>query len=245
MGSGARGQVSSVRIQQPEPSTGTRPLPPDPWPLTPDTRMALKESSDELNEPVLVTGVRIAPTRRARTAKDRLALAIATCGVGYIPIAPGTCGSAVGVTLYLLLRWLTLSLVGPIGPANSVVLLDPGIVFLAIELIVIVFVTLIGIWAASQAETIFQRKDPGQVVIDEVAGQLIALLPIPLSAVGPWRLLVLLGFLLFRAFDVIKPYPVRRLETLKSGLGIVADDLAAGTYAAALVAIIAACFSFF
>jgi len=113
----------------------------------------------------------------------------------------------------------------------------------AVELIVITLVTLIGIWAASRAERIFQRKDPSQVVIDEVAGQLIALLPIPLWVMGPWRFFILVAFFLFRAFDIIKPYPIRRLEALESGLGIVLDDVAAGAYAALLVSIVVACFA--
>ena len=128
-------------------------------------------------------------------------------------------------------------------PANSFVLFDPGLVFVAVELIVITLVTLIGIWAASRAERIFQRKDPSQVVIDEVAGQLIALLPIPLWVMGPWRFFILVAFFLFRAFDIIKPYPIRRLEALESGLGIVLDDVAAGAYAALLVSIVVACFA--
>jgi phosphatidylglycerophosphatase A len=202
---------------------------------------AIKESSDELNPEVTVPASAIAPRKR-RTASDYLALAIATCGVGYIPIAPGTWGSAVGVLLYLLLRWLMLNPVRASLPANSFVLFDPGLVFVAVELIVITLVTLIGIWAASRAERIFQKKDPNQVVIDEVAGQLIALLPIPLWVMGPWRLFILVAFLLFRAFDIIKPYPVRRLEALESGLGIVLDDVAAAAYAALLVSIVIACF---
>jgi phosphatidylglycerophosphatase A len=203
--------------------------------------MTIKESSDKLNPPIVVPASEIEPRKR-RTASDYLALAIATCGVGYIPIAPGTWGSAVGVLLYLLLRWLMLNPVRASLPANSFVLFDPGLVFVAVELIVITLVTLIGIWAASRAERIFQKKDPSQVVIDEVAGQLIALLPIPLWVMGPWRLFMLVAFLLFRAFDIIKPYPVRRLEALESGLGIVLDDVAAAAYAALLVSIVIACF---
>ena len=211
--------------------------------------MPIKESSDEMNA-TLVAPVVVKPPAK-RTPKDYVALAIATCGVGFIPIAPGTWGSAVGVALYLLLRWFTLlvySNVPVIGlhkaPVISLVLLD-RVAFLAIELTVITFVTLIGIWAASRAEQILQKKDPGQVVIDEVAGQLIALLPVPLMVVGPWRWLILVAFFLFRAFDIMKPYPVRRLEALESGLGIVVDDLAAGAYAAVFVSIFIFLFAFF
>ena len=198
--------------------------------------MPIKESSDEFNPPA-ATGPAISVAPGNKTAGDYLALAIATCGVGYIPLAPGTWGSAVGIVLYLLLRCGTLKLVHSFVGVNSVLLYDPGIIFVALELVVITAVTLIGIWAASVAERIFQKKDPGKVVIDEVAGQLIALLPVPLWAIGPWPWLILIAFLLFRAFDIIKPYPVRRLEGLQSGLGIVLDDVAAGAYAAVLVAL--------
>ncbi|HVS20514.1 MAG TPA: phosphatidylglycerophosphatase A [Pyrinomonadaceae bacterium] len=178
-----------------------------------------------------------------RSASDYIALAIATCGVGYIPIAPGTWGSLVAVGLYLVLRSSALALQHRLARTNSLALFDPGVLFVAIELLVITLVTLIGFWAASRAERIFQKKDPGKVVIDEVAGQLIALLPVPLWVIGPWRVWIVVAFLLFRAFDIIKPYPIRRLEALESGLGIVVDDLAAGAYAAVMVSAMMAVFA--
>jgi phosphatidylglycerophosphatase A len=184
-------------------------------------------------------------TTSKRTAKDYLALAIATCGVGYMPIAPGTWGSAVGVGLFLLLRWLTLLFVQQAGPARSLILLNPQVHFVAFQLVVITAVTLVGFWAASRTEKLMQQKDPGKVVIDEVAGQLITLLPVPLLAGGPWRVWVIVGFFLFRAFDIVKPYPVRRLESLPSGLGIVTDDLAAGAYAAVILSILISLFMIF
>ena len=82
----------------------------------------------------------------------------------------------------------------------------------------------------TRAEQLLQRKDPGVVVIDEVAGQLIALLSVPTFVQGWWGILT--AFLLFRAFDIWKPYPARRLEKLESGLGIMSDDVVAGAYAA-------------
>jgi len=176
--------------------------------------------------------------RHAHTGRDYLALAIATCGVGYMPIAPGTWGSAVGVGVFLVLRWLMLEFIHRVGLSRNLLLLNPGVHFLALQLIVITIVTLAGIWAASRTERLLQKKDPGKVVIDEVAGQLIALLPVPLVASGPWRVWIIAGFFLFRAFDIVKPYPVRRLEALPSGLGIVADDLAAGAYAAVVLSIL-------
>jgi len=199
------------------------------------TKELIAEAGDSINAQI----VELPPKR---TVKDFVALAIATCGVGYIPIAPGTFGSAVGVGLYLLLRWSTLACVESFAPASSFLRYDPGSVFLGAELFLIAIVSLSGFWAATRVERAEQKKDPGKIVIDEVAGQLIALLPVPLLVASPWRLWIIIGFLLFRAFDIIKPYPARRLEGLPSGLGIVADDLAAGAYAAVILSIVIALF---
>ncbi len=201
--------------------------------------MAIKESSDELNPAVAIPASKIAP-RLKRSASDYLALAIATVGVGYFPIAPGTLGSAVGVLIYLILRFYVLEAAARLFPVNSFLRFDPQPVFLAVEVIAILLVSLIGIWAASRVERLEQKKDPSKVVIDEVAGQLIALLPVPLWVIGPSRSSIFFAFLLFRAFDIVKPYPIRRLEKLESGLGIVIDDLAAGAYAAVVLSIIIA-----
>jgi len=186
--------------------------------------MPVKESSDELNPAVAVPATEIAPAKR-RTAADYLALAIATCGVGYFPIAPGTLGSLVGVAIYLPLEYGTRQLLAKI-PALVLPMDTP---VLAIKSLVILGLTLIGIWAASRVEARLRIKDPGIVVIDEVAGQMIALLSVP--AFFPGWLPVLSAFLLFRLFDIWKPYPIRRLESLESGLGIMADDVVAGVYA--------------
>jgi len=101
---------------------------------------------------------------------------------------------------------------------------------LASMLLLIVLVTATGIWAASRTERLLQKKDPSVVVIDEVAGQMIALLSVQFWSPTWWS--ILSAFILFRAFDIWKPYPVRRLEALESGLGIMLDDVAAGLYAA-------------
>jgi phosphatidylglycerophosphatase A len=135
---------------------------------------------------------------------DRLGLTIATVfGVGYAPIAPGTFGSAAG----LLVWWLL--------PASPLV---QGGAILAI------FVA--GSWGGSVAERHFGRSDPGQVVIDEVMGMLITLFLNPVGWGG-----ALAAFLLFRVFDVIKPYPANRLEQLHGGVGVMADDGMAAIYA--------------
>ena len=91
-------------------------------------------------------------------------------------------------------------------------------------------VTAVGIPAATSFARAVQKKDPQQVVIDEVAGQLLTLAFAPLA----WKPL-LAGFILFRAFDMLKPPPIRRLEKLPEGTGIVVDDLGAGVYAAILL----------
>jgi phosphatidylglycerophosphatase A len=94
-----------------------------------------------------------------------------------------------------------------------------------VEVAAIVAVGVAGVWAAEGAERALGRKDPGIVVIDEVLGMLVTLALLPLSPAG-----IALGFLLFRALDVIKPFPAGRLEHLPGGLGIMADDAMAGVY---------------
>ena len=200
--------------------------------------MPIKESSDELNPPVAIPVREIAPPKRLRTIGDYLALVIATCGVGYFPIAPGTMGSLVGVAIYFLLADGTLRLWFALGGsafrwdlwASSFLLLW------SLPLFTIVL-SLVGIWAASRAERLMGRKDPSQVVIDEVAGQLVTFLFVPAMYLHP--LGILIGFILFRAFDIIKPYPIRRIEGLHGGLGIVGDDIVAGLYAGAVLALLA------
>ena len=196
--------------------------------------MSVKESSDELNPPVVTTGRPVLKPQAARSAKDYLALTIATCGVGYLPLAPGTWGSLLAVGIYLLIR------IGIMNHPTDTLPAVGAFGFLTVELLVIAIVTFLGIWAASRTERVLEIKDPGKVVVDEVAGQLIALLPLPLTRIGPWPVLVIIAFLLFRFFDIVKPYPARRLESLSGGLGIMADDLVAGAYAAMIVAIMVA-----
>ena len=151
---------------------------------------------------------------------DYLALAIATCGVGYLPLAPGTWGSLVGVGIFLWLVWAI--------PAYSLVV---------VVLVSIVAVTCVGIWAATRTEQLSGRKDPGKVVVDEVAGQLIALFPLTLFTRWSW-VPVIVSFILFRFFDIVKPYPANRLQELNGGAGVMFDDLVAGVYAAVIVSII-------
>ena len=190
--------------------------------------MPIKDSRDELNPAAAIPAGEIAPPSR-RTLADYVALAIATCGVGYFPIAPGTLGALLGVGLYLTLwgrLYQILSANAAKARLNTLYIFTPQ---LALMLLIIFLVTLVGIWAASRAEQTLQKKDPSMVVIDEVAGQMIALLSGPFWLPTWWS--VLSAFILFRLFDIWKPYPIRRLEALESGLGIMADDVLAGVYA--------------
>jgi phosphatidylglycerophosphatase A len=191
----------------------------------------VKESSDELN-PSVVTTAFIGRAPRERSLKDNVALAVATCGVGFIPLAPGTWGSALGVCIYLLVRAYGFRPEeggGVLVPEMNAALLTSFL------LIVVIVISLAGTWAATRTEAILGRKDPGIVVVDEVAGQLITFLFVPWNSPA-WVLVV--GFLLFRVFDIWKPYPVRRLESLEAGLGIMADDVLAGAYAATLMSLL-------
>ena len=190
--------------------------------------MAIKESSDELN-PDVVTAAPIPRASKRKTAVDYLALAISTCGVGYFPIAPGTMGSLVGVGLYLSLWAGSYRVLEANALVKRITLMHIWTPQMAFMLVVIFLVTMAGIWAATTTEKLLQKKDPSIVVIDEVAGQMIALLSGPFWLHTWWSIVT--AFLLFRAFDIWKPYPIRKLEGLESGLGIMADDLAAGAYA--------------
>ena len=146
---------------------------------------------------------------------QRLWLALATAGgLGHAPVAPGTWGAAGGVALYLVV----------VGFGSFAVLLT------------LVALLALGIPAAHVAERHYGQRDDGRIVVDEVAGQLVALLPLLLTCEPRSPLLVLAGFLLFRLFDIWKPGPVRWVERrLHGGLGVVCDDLVAGLLAAAAV----------
>jgi phosphatidylglycerophosphatase A len=125
-------------------------------------------------------------------------------GSGYSKVAPGTAGSFVGLLLFLPLStrpW-------------------------PVQLAATVAVTVVGVFAAQRVATLVARKDPGLVVVDEVAGQWITFLSLPFTPAT-----AVAGFVLFRVMDVFKPWPARALERLPGGIGIMADDVAAGIYA--------------
>jgi phosphatidylglycerophosphatase A len=193
----------------------------------------VKESSDELN-PTVVTTAYIARPPRRRSAGDRVALAVATCGVGFLPVAPGTWGSLVGVGLFLAANAAGGAVYHAAG-ARGWSPLPISALHTTLVLLLLIGLTVAGIWAASRTEAVLARKDPGVVVIDEVVGQLITFAFVSHLA-GPFTIIA--GFVLFRLFDIWKPYPIRRLESLESGLGIMADDVLAGFYAATLLSLI-------
>lgn len=154
---------------------------------------------------------------------------------------PGTLGSLVGVGLYLLFRSAS-SYMHSVGLSTRVGLPASQEFHITVMFVALFVLTFVGVWAASKAESLVGKKDPGIVVIDEVVGQMMTFLLVPVAA-GFWTLVA--GFLLFRFFDIVKPYPIRKLEGLKSGVGIMADDVIAGAYAAILLATVSFAVLFF
>jgi phosphatidylglycerophosphatase A len=198
--------------------------------------------------------------------KPRLALAIATAlGVGYIPKAPGTFGSLVGIAVAILTHPVSLTVIigflffSGVGLGIDMPMLrghSAPVLLLVPSLVALVVVGLVGVWSSAQVANYTGLNDPQYVVIDEVSGMhltlLLAIVPLGLptqllpadeasvfalySALSllNWKYL-LLGFILFRVFDIWKPWPIRQLEKLPGGWGIMADDWMAGVYAAILL----------
>jgi phosphatidylglycerophosphatase A len=126
---------------------------------------------------------------------------------GYLPKAPGTWGSLVGLFIFFMLHALSLP------------------VYLA----VVAGLFLVGSFAAGEAEKIMDHKDPGLVVIDEIVGMLITMIAVPATP-----LTMALGFILFRIFDIAKPFPINLVDQrLHGGVGIMLDDVIAGIYSLA------------
>ena len=135
----------------------------------------------------------------------RFGLFIASVGhLGYAPVAPGTFGSAAGLVLFYLVR-----------AAGSTI----------VEIAVVITLFVVGVWSANVSEQYIGGKDPAPVIIDEVVGMLITLACLPVTPLG-----ALVGFLLFRLLDVVKPWPAARFEGLPGGLGVMADDAMAALY---------------
>jgi len=145
----------------------------------------------------------------------RLAVFLATCGyVGYAPVAPGTFGSAAGLAIFVLVR-----------SSGSMV----------VELLTIGVLFAVGVWSGTEAEHHFGGIDPGPIVLDEVVGMLITLALLPVNVTG-----AIVGFLIFRALDVVKPWPAGRFERLPGGLGVMADDGMAALYGNGIMRILMA-----
>ena len=138
--------------------------------------------------------------------RDKAAVLLATgFYVGNIPLAPGTFGSLLGLPLCYFLSGM---------PMPAAIL--AGLLFIGLA-----------VWIAELAAHVLKRKDPGCIVIDEIAGLVVALIGVPFQVTS-----VIIGFGLFRFFDILKPYPIRTIDRrLTGGVGIVADDLVAGLFA--------------
>lgn len=145
-------------------------------------------------------------SERRGTVKDRLVAVLATgLGLGYLPLIPGTCGTLLGVPICLLLN-----LGGPITYVSGTLVLTAG-----------------GVWVADRADRLFGLHDSPKIVIDEICGFLVAMALIP-----PGPLMIGIGFILFRFFDILKPFPVGYFDrNVPGGWGVMLDDLAAGVLA--------------
>jgi phosphatidylglycerophosphatase A len=194
--------------------------------------------------------------------KPRFALFVATAaGLGYFPKAPGTLGSLAGLILSVLPFWvfyalLILVLLAKRGNDSFffVVSFRHWDALLWMQIVLTLLLAAIGVWSANRASEFWRQKDPQRVVIDEVSGQHLTLLlgcGVPVwwkpAAEFPWKEIpiglvtirsalnwkyLLVGFILFRVFDIWKPFPARQAESLPGGWGIMTDDWVAGIYAA-------------
>ena len=165
---------------------------------------------------------------------DYFSIGITTFGVGYLPLAPGTYGSAVGVLIYLGFREIEANSVQYFSSRGWQELQISAGIHVAIAFLFLLF-CLLGIWAASRATVLFKNKDPQQAVVDEIIGQLLVFLFVPFDI--SWKL-ILAGFLLFRLFDIWKPYPIDSLQNLPAGIGVCADDILAGVYGGAILSLL-------
>jgi phosphatidylglycerophosphatase A len=172
--------------------------------------------------------------RKPEGIVDYIALALTTFGVGYIPGAPGTYGSIIGVCIYVGMIWLiSVASILVFGGDGKITPVFWAVVNAIVAIGLVVF-SLAGIWASGRAVSMLGNDDPHEAVVDEVIGQIITLIFVPY--ILHWTL-ILPGFLLFRLFDIWKPYPIDSLQALPGGLGICADDIVAGVYAGICLAV--------
>ena len=123
-------------------------------------------------------------------------------GLGYIPFASGTFGSLLGVLIYLIV-------------GSSILLIPIG-----------VFLFFLGVYVSTKAEEIYKEKDSHKIVIDEITGFIFAMALLPFSPLN-----TVIGFILFRIFDVVKPYPAKQFQKINGGFGVMLDDVVAAIYA--------------
>jgi len=169
-----------------------------------------------------------AASSAAPPRKPRFALFVATAaGLGYLPLAPGTWGSLAALVIYV---WIQIHFPLDVAPPLQAPNLAMRALWAAMtDLPITLIIAIAGVWTSNRVAKSSGNKDPQFVVIDEVSGQYLAYV----LALAPlnWKYL-LLGFILFRVFDIWKPFPARQAESLPGGWGIMADDWVAGIYAA-------------
>lgn len=185
-------------------------------PLNRLTSTQKKVRTDKSN-PLIIHNI-IKRASMAAPLKDQVIKILATgFGAGFSPVAPGTMGTAVGVLICLAgysLSW-------------------------GFRLVFVVAVCAVSIYVAGRAEVLFGKKDDQRIVIDEIAGLQVTMLPATITGLH-----LCVAFVLFRVFDIWKPYPVNRLQNLPGGWGVVADDLGAGVYAGLVMLLLTILFPF-
>lgn len=166
--------------------------------------------------------------RKPKGIIDYIALGLTTFGVGYIPGAPGTYGSLVGLLIYHFATFAAESFEHGIAEtyrfseAQTAAIVNGGVS------VALLLFAIAGMWASGRSIALLGDGDPHEAVVDEVIGQLVTFLFVPF--LFGWQF-ILVGFLLFRLFDIWKPYPLNMLQDLPGGVGICADDIVAGVYA--------------
>jgi phosphatidylglycerophosphatase A len=150
-----------------------------------------------------ITGNVFVESQMKRTARAIILFISQGAYVGRFPVAPGTAGTVLGVLLYL---WIKVLSPLPYG-------------------IICLLIGLVGTWAAGRAEVMLGSKDSPTIVIDEITGYLVAMFMAPPA----WGYVVA-GFVLFRMFDIVKPFPLKQLQKVHGGLGVMLDDIGAGVY---------------